>query len=176
MKHRKTQRENGTTLIELMIYLGITSGILLGVGSVGFNVIAQKQKSYAVSEVHYAESFFSEILAGDIRASTGISVPLFPGTSSTTLVLASTLASKNPTIYSIADGIVLRQSGTSTTERVLPPSILLTNAVFVRTGATGTDQSIELRGQLSTGSGTLGTSLRFRTPLVVTSSLRAPQP
>ena len=166
----------GATLIELMIYIAISTGILVGIGSVGWSVIEQKRKAESIGEVRYTSAFLADILTRDIREASGIVSPSFPGTSSTTLRLSSLLPTQNPVIYSISGGAIFRQSATGSLVEILPKTVGISGGIFIRTGATGTDQTISFSGVLKTGDNTLGNSFRHEFHLDISASQRAPQP
>jgi hypothetical protein len=166
--------QKGSTLIELLIYLAITTGILIGAGGIGWTVLEQEHKSRAQNEISYARNFVQSQLAEDIRSAIGVTSPAFALMSSTSLVLLSYDPLKNPTMYFSEGGMLYRKSGARNREALLPSIVRVSGLSFVRQGATGTPISISAIGTLTTGTDSIGNSYSASFPLNITSTLRTP--
>ena len=175
MKHT-ILTQTGSTLIELLLYIAIATGIIIGVGAIGAGVMTDRAKAQTLDEMRYRVNDFASILSTDIREGSRITVPQFFDTASTTLTIGSTLPSRNPTVYQFVAGILYRTVGTGTPVVVVPAELAWSGASFSLLGATGTTPSVRFTGQLTSGSGTIGTGYRLSIPVSVSASLRAPQP
>ncbi len=174
--HTRYSRQQGTTLIELMIYLSISSGIIIGVSSVGMSVLEQRKKAKAINDIRYASTIFESILSNDVREASGVLSPLSLSTSSTTLSLSSIDTSRNPTTYTTNNGNVYRTIGTSSPQALFPTYIQFEDVRFTHFSGVGVDPSVHVEGILSTGRNSLGNSFRHDVQISITATLRAPQP
>jgi hypothetical protein len=79
-------------------------------GGIGVNVLASNAKAHALEEVGYNAHFVFEKLRTAINDASSIDGPIGNGTSST-LTLTMGDASKNPTVFTIADGMLTMTEG-----------------------------------------------------------------
>lgn len=82
MKNILPKKNQGFTLIEMIVYLAITSLILISITSLLVNILFAQTKNNIGSEVNYNLSYLNNYLVRDISQSNGINA-----ISSTTLIL-----------------------------------------------------------------------------------------
>lgn len=124
MENRRIKQNNGFTLIELLLYIALTT-IMVGVlGGIGNNVLASRAKANALGEVHYSAQFVLEKIISTVQKAESIDLPAV-GATSTTLSLSMTDVSKDPTVFSLSNGVLSIREGSG------PTTTLSTNAVQV---------------------------------------------
>jgi len=130
------------------MYVGIT-GIMLGVlGGMGVNVLTSTVKTEALEEVNYnAQNLFLNIVAS-VHGGDEIITPSLGATSSQ-LVLAMSDAERNPTIYTVEDGVMMLQEGNSVPMRISTRSVTVSEVTFMRLGAPHSSGAVQIHIALS---------------------------
>ncbi len=134
------QRKNAFTLIELLIYLGIVSGLLVVAGAFTWSIIKGSVKSSCVREVQQNGRLAMEIVTREIKAASGINNPL-AGESTDTLSLIMSDNGLNPTIFELLNNQILLSQGVDgpyalTTDQVLVSNLNFTNLSYTDTPGT----------------------------------------
>ena len=94
---RKHRTQSGTTIVELILYMAIVTGLLVGVGAVSMNMFEAKNKGQAVGEVSMAASNALSVIEEAVRESQSVTLPLI-GFASTSITLATASPATNPTV------------------------------------------------------------------------------
>ncbi len=136
--------ENGSTLIELIIYVGIVAVLLVGVGAVALSSLEAKTKTRAVSEVLSGGTLAIATITRLVEHSESIVSPA-PGLSSDTLVLTHG-TSTSPSTFSVSDGVLLLEEEGEPL-LVTPREVRIEDVAFVGIGegATSTGITVTLR-------------------------------
>ncbi len=134
------QRKKAFTLIELLIYLGIVSGLLVVAGAFTWSIIKGSVKSSCVREVQQNGRLAMEIVTREIKAASGINSPL-AGESTDTLSLIMSDGGLNPTIFELLNNQILLSQGVDgpyalTTDQVLVSNLNFTNLSYADTPGT----------------------------------------
>ncbi len=136
-KHISTTQ--GFSLIELILYVALVSGMVLGFLSLSISVISARNKTYATQEVHANMQFALEVISDRIRSASGVNL----GTSTFTtdpgvLSLSMSTPALDPTVIRLNtdDGKLQITEGASSTVFLTTDRVKVTNLVF--TNLTGT--------------------------------------
>lgn len=116
----------GLTLLGLLLYVTITSGVLLAVSGVTLNMLRTSARAVHEQSRQYALSFAYARLAYDIGNADSVTVPE-AGSTSTTLEL---IASGSVITYSIADGRVWVSTDSSDPMPLTPSDVLIQQSEF----------------------------------------------
>jgi len=109
---KKLEQQSGFTLIETIIYLLISSAILVSISYLILDIIGGQTKSFAGGEVNHNIRFISDSLAKDIRSAQDIN-SLIPAT------LVLTMPGDNITYNFDAGSLTLtRQVGSGSVENL----------------------------------------------------------
>lgn len=103
--------QKGFTFIEFLLYIGIVGVVLTVAGAIGLNVLFGKAKLIAIEEVSQNARFTMEKITESIRSAQQINSPT-QGATSSTLSLQMADAAKNPTVFTLASGILQIQEST----------------------------------------------------------------
>ncbi|MFA5828819.1 MAG: hypothetical protein WC841_05700 [Candidatus Shapirobacteria bacterium] len=105
---KKISPSAGTTLIELILYMGLLSIFLLMIFNLFATILASQTRSVAVSLVQTNGNFILTKLTHDINQADSIITPLTVGTSDTSMVLRVGTSDSD---YNVSDGrLVLTDS------------------------------------------------------------------
>lgn len=136
MEHRIKNIESktltkGFSLLELLIYVGILSGLMVVIGNAFISLSKGRGQSDARSEVNSSVRFAGERLKQDIKNASAITTPIL-GTASSTLTL---VVPGFTVTYDTLGGQLRRTEGTglaTTTTVITGPAIFVDTPVFTR--------------------------------------------
>jgi hypothetical protein len=112
--------QDGYTLIELMLYVGIV-GFLLGAAVAFFGVVGDARvKNQSVGELNDQGTFVMDYLTYALRNGTSITSPAVGGSSSQLTVVVPT-GIQSPTVFSVVNGVLQMKEGAA-------PAVALTNS------------------------------------------------
>lgn len=157
---RKISRNRGTTLIELLLYLGIVSILLVGVGAVSMSALDARSKSRAVSSVYAGATTALSGIHRSLDENSVIRTPLF-GTASSTLALAEVPSSTTSTQIFEANQQLFLTDTTGTTFPLTPSDVRVDAVTFTALGALGTSTSVAVTLAVSASSTSMWNSYRF---------------
>lgn len=161
MTMRRSTIEKGSTLIELAIYLGLASGILLGVGVVAMNVLDEGAKGDAIAEVRYGASYALGAVVESVRAAQSVSFPL-AGATGTSIFLVGTSSSTDPIEITYATGTLMLRAGTSSPYAIIPNTIRAENVVFEHLAGPFRKSSIRMTITLSAADADAAQQFQYR--------------
>jgi type II secretory pathway pseudopilin PulG len=121
--------QSGFTLIEVLLYLGLSILMTSLVSGIGINVLTSLVNVKAESELQYNSQFINEKIRPYITEAKGIELPLVGATSSV-LVLSMDNQDKNPTTIDIFDGRLRVREGDDEFEFFSGENILLSDIEF----------------------------------------------
>ncbi len=141
MSKNKAIQQKGSTLIEMLIYMGVFS-VLIGVLSTIFGAILDVQlESQGTSRVDQDGRYILARLSHDIEDATGITTPSSPGQTSSTLQIA--VNSINYT-YGLDGSGNLQLTVPSGTDRLNSQGIVVSGLSFTRLGNGGANDTIRV--------------------------------
>ncbi len=131
---RKFLGKNGFSLLELLIYIAILSGLLIVVSSTFISLSKGRGQSGAKSEVQNSIRFSTELLKQDIKNASVVTTPSSIASSST-LVLTRAGVS---IVYDVLAGVLRRKEGVASPVSVTNPNIFVGTTTFTRIENTNT--------------------------------------
>ena len=129
MKNKNNKTTAGFTLVELILYVGIASVILLVISLFLATVLESRVKNQTIAEVDQVATQAIQIITQTIRNSDSINSPL-AGQSSETLSLKLSDLSKNPTNFDLAFGSIRIIEGTAQPVPITGPQVIVSNLSF----------------------------------------------
>lgn len=118
----------GFSLLELIIYIAILSGLLVVVANSFISLSKGQGQAQARSDVNSAIRFSAERFRQDIKNSTIVMTPII-GTASTTLNLT---VGGNVIVYDVLAGQLRRKEGVAAPVAVTSSSVTVTSLLFTR--------------------------------------------
>lgn len=164
---KKISTKRGVSLLELLIYITILSGLIVTVSDSFISLSKGRGQSDARSEVNSSIRFASDLIRQDIKNASAVITPAL-GTPSSTLTLT---VSGSTILYDIVGGI-LRRSVNGAPEPVTGGNVLVDVPMFMRlenynpsvTGVTATTTAVQvvmtMRYNASSTDWTYGDTLR----------------
>jgi len=137
----------GFTLIELVIYVGLTAILILVLSSVVSGVIRAKARNQAISEVENQGAQIMNQITQSLRNAATLNSPT-AGSSAASLSLNSDTAGNNPTIFSIS-GTTLQISENGTVVALHNNLANASNLSFKNLARAGTPGSIQIQFTLA---------------------------
>jgi hypothetical protein len=173
MHERRHIKTRGTTIIEMLLYIAIVSGLLVGIGGIAFDMFETKNKGIAIAEVNYAASRLVGEFTRRVEASRLIVQPI-PGSTSTALILTTTSSSTDPTVFALNGTDLLVTTGTGTPARLLPGVIRVRSAEFMNLTPPGIGRHHTVRAtfEIETGEEEGNNSYRFEKIFTVSATTR----
>jgi type II secretory pathway pseudopilin PulG len=126
MKIKSQKKQQGYTLVELILYISILAILLFAIFLFISLVFELKAKEESIIEVERQGEYNTRLISQTIRNATGINSPTI-GTVGYSLSLSFTDSLKNPTIFSVTNGVLYITEGAGN------PIALTNNQVTVST-------------------------------------------
>lgn len=137
------KKNNGVTLLELMLYTSLAAIILLTISIFLSTTLVARIKNQTVYEVEQQGSQVMELITQAIREAKSINSPPI-GSSSATLSLGMADSSKNPTIFSVSSGSIQIQEGAAVPTTITSNRTNVSNLVFSNVSRNNTPGSIRV--------------------------------
>jgi len=120
----------GFTLLELLIYIAILSGLVLIISNTFISLSKGQAQSNARNEVDSSIRFATELLRQDIKNASIVSIPSLIGDTSNSLTLT-----RNGVviIYDVSGGVLRRKEDSGNPVNVTNENILVETPIFTRT-------------------------------------------
>jgi prepilin-type N-terminal cleavage/methylation domain-containing protein len=141
-------KDQGFTLIELVVYIAIVSGILVLITGFLWNVIFGNIKESSYREVQQNARFALMRMAQEIRKATNINSPL-PGGSDTSISLTMADATLDPTVFDISQGRLRITQGTSSPQEITTDSTIVKNIQFTNLSYPGTAGTVRIEIEIA---------------------------
>jgi Tfp pilus assembly protein PilW len=137
---------NGFSLIETILYLALTSIIIVGLSSFWHITTITRERGQYLAEVHNQGLFALERITTAVRNATDIITPN-PGTTSSTLVLKTLLTSTTPTVITIQNNRLYLKEGSNSNFFLTTPPVIINNILFTNAAVSSTSGSVHISFQ-----------------------------
>lgn len=117
---------HGYTLIELLLYIAISSSILLALAGFFGMSISARVKNQSIAEVNQQGSFLLETIATAVRNSTAITAPAVGGSAG----MLSITTTANPATFSVTDGTLNITEGTAAPVALSSSQVQVSDLIF----------------------------------------------
>lgn len=143
--------QNGFTLVEVILYVGIFSLIISGIVGLAALSIAQRTKNQTRADLDYQGQAVMSLITKSIRQAKSVTSPS-PGSSDSTLTLAMNDPSVDPTIFddlnhASFDSVEINEAGT--TSQLTNSRVTLSNLKFSNMSVGSTTNSIMVQFDLT---------------------------
>ena len=128
IQQKDINQSRGTSLLELLIYIAILSGLMVVVTDAFTSLSKGRGQSQAKSEVNAAIRFATEKIRQDLKGASAVATPVL-GTSSSTLSM--TIAGVT-IIYDVSAGQLRRKEGAAAQVAVTGSNISVSAPTFTR--------------------------------------------
>ena len=141
---------HGFSLLELIIYLALFSGFVLGLVYFTLSINNSRSKTYVAQEVHANARIALDIISQRIRSSTGIDAGPPPSVFGShpgriTLDFSGIDSTKDPTVIDLdANGVLQIKEGLANAVALTSDKVRVTSLIFTNVTATSTRENIRI--------------------------------
>lgn len=146
-RHGHSQ-EHGFTLVELLLYISISTTVLLAGSLYMSTLLAARVKNQAIHEVEQQGLYAMNMISGSARNAELISSPS-SGVSAGLLTLDVITAANDPTVYNLAGGKLTVKEGSAAAIPLTNDRVIMSGLSFQNLSAGGTPGTIRIRFTLS---------------------------
>jgi hypothetical protein len=136
------------TMIELTLYIALAAVVLFGSSGMMALVVEARTKDMVVSEVEQQGDSVLQIITQSLRNATAVNYPL-PGASSTSLSIETVVPANNPTIFSLAGGIIFIKEGSAVAIPLTNYRVTAASLNFQNLAQTGANDNLRVSFALS---------------------------
>ncbi len=126
---RRAARSRGFTLVELLLYLAITSIIITSVSGFLITMLQARAKFQTISEVEAQGQQAMQAITQTIRNGTAITSP-GTGTSAAALTITVPTGPLSPTVFDLSGGIVRVKEGTGAVQNLTTSRVTVSGLAF----------------------------------------------
>ncbi len=158
-----SQDRKGFTLLETIIAIALSAGVLTTAAMLFHSTLSTEARVRGHQRLTDATFLVEQTILDRLISANGISVPA--SGSSETLTFSTTDSATNPTIFSLSNGILTIQEGSSASEPLTPSTVTMTD--FTITRITGDPASITISTTIETqiGSKTISSDASWTSTL-----------
>jgi Tfp pilus assembly protein PilW len=138
----------GFTLIEMLLYIAITSAMLLAISVFLMALIQSRVKNQTIAEVDQQGIQVMQMLTQIARNAEAITSPA-QGASASSLTLDVISATNDPTIFNLSNGVINITEGTGTTVALTNSQVTADSLTFKNLSRTSTPGTIRIQFTLS---------------------------
>lgn len=164
----------GFTLLELLIYIAILSGLMIVSTNMFISLSRGQGQTQAKSEVDTSIRFATELLRQDLKNATAVSTPA-AGVPNSTLTLTRIIATVPTTIiYDVSGGALRRKEGAATAVNITNSNITVGTPTFTRienTNLVFSSTSVAIKINMTFGYNSTSPDWKYSTSLQTTVDL-----
>lgn len=135
---------SGFTFIELILYIGILSMVMVGLMYFVFDITSSSTKSNATSEVEYATRFAVERIQREIIGAVAINTTQSTfGSTPGRLSLQTASPDTNPTIIQLVGTSIVIKQGAYATQTITTPLVEVMNTTFYNLSRVGSPEVVQ---------------------------------
>lgn len=137
------QRQDGYTLIELLLYVALVGAVLTSVTFFFGVTLDARTKNQSILEVNEQGTAVMDIVTQTIRNSNSITVPTI-GTSGASLTLVVPTGALSPTVFSLSSGAVQIKEGAGALAPLTSSKVQVSSLTFENVSRASTPGSVQV--------------------------------
>lgn len=153
--------QNGSTLVEFILYIGLSMMMVVLFSGVAIGVLESKERTGLLAEINYNSTLVSNKIVTAVKEAEAISLPA-SGSPTDTLSLQTTNPDTNQTIFYLSEGGLFMKEGIDEARRLTTSSVVVTNLVFEYTSYENTPASVQVDMNIAAATN-LSTEYKFKT-------------
>lgn len=165
------QRRKGYTLIELLLYLGIASSLVVALAVFFSTVLQARERNNTIIEIEDQGRQALYRITQTIRNAKSINSPSSGG-SSATLSLEMEESTKNPAIFDVAGGVLRLTEGAGSPVALTASRFPVSAITFTNLSRTGTPGTMRVQLILGQTSAAVREEVRYTQTFIGSASLR----
>ncbi|MEN9881425.1 MAG: hypothetical protein RLZZ308_608 [Candidatus Parcubacteria bacterium] len=128
----------GFTLVEMMLYVGISSLFLVTLALFFSFLLSSRVKNQTINEVNQQGLYVMDFITQSVRNARGVTVPTI-GTASSTLSLTVASSTLSPVIFDVSNGVLRSKEGVGSYLPLTNGRVKVSEIVFQNVSASSTD-------------------------------------
>lgn len=134
------------TLIEVIIYIALSSVVIVSIMTFSIHMIYTGEKTIIRHEAEQNAYFVLQRIIDEIRSAKDLNINSSDfGNNPGVLSLSKKDAEKNPTVFNVSDSIIRIQQGSKSPLPLLPDNIQITNLVFTNLSIANKTKTIRIQ-------------------------------
>jgi Tfp pilus assembly protein PilW len=170
---KKYIHKSGFTIIELLLYVAISSIILLVSSLFFLTLLEARTKNQVIAEVEQQGIQIMQIITQTIRNADTINSPTI-GTSGASLSVNTTISSTTPSVFDLSSGVIRIKEGTNAVINLSNSKVVVSNLSFSNLSRASTPGVIKISFTISAVNNSNRNEYSFSSPFVASASLRQP--
>lgn len=142
------RRQSGFTLLELLLYLGISSIIILATSALVQVIFEARIKAQTVTEVEQQGQQAMQMMTQTLRNATGITSPA-AGASAVSLTATVPTGSLSPTVMDLSGGQIRIKEGTGAATPITNSKVTVSGLTFKDLGPSTAASSVQIKFTVS---------------------------
>lgn len=147
MKKNIKNTNTGFTLIEFLLYIGLTGVMVLLIGAIGLNILFSSAKHQVMEEVADNGRRALDMIDQSITNAIGVNSPAV-GTTTISLSLQMADGAKNPTVFDLDSGRLRITEGVGSPVAITSSKITVTSLQFSNVSASGAPGAVRTQATL----------------------------
>lgn len=141
-------RQSGFTLLELLLYLGISSIIILATSALVQVIFEARIKAQTVTEVEQQGQQAMQLMTQILRNGNGLTTPA-SGASSASLTATVPTGTLSPTVMDLSGGQIRIKEGTGAATPITNSKVSVTGLTFKDLGPSTSTSSVQIKFTIS---------------------------
>lgn len=135
---------HGATLIEILLYIGLTSIMILGITSFAHTVLQSKIRAQVINSVEQQGLFVMQMITQTIRNAENINNPA-QGLTDTSISLNVVNSSNDPTIFNLSNGAINIKEGAVAPIPLTNSRVMASNLTFQNLSRPNTPGTVQIQ-------------------------------
>lgn len=169
--HRSTTKQSGFTLVELLLYLAVTSIIVLSVSGFLITMLQARVKFQTISEVEQQGQQAMLAITQTIRNSQSITSPA-TGASAATATVTVPTGSLSPTVFDLSGGIIRVTEGAGAAQGLTTAKVTASSLNFQNLTRPTTQGAVRISFTITSVNGSGRNEFQYTKTFRATATLR----
>jgi Tfp pilus assembly protein PilW len=169
--NKSLKSEAGFSLVELILYIGVSATILTVVSVFLFALWQVRVKNHAISEVEQQGMFVMRQITQSVKNAAFITAPA-PGSEDQTLILQTYSSSTDPSAFTIDGSTINISEAGSPAMALTAPNVAVSNLVFTNLSRNGTPGVVRISFTLSYNSSSAQNEYQYQANFYDSASIR----
>ena len=168
---KKAKKLRGFTILELMLYVVITSAVAFTFVAFLQTILESRVKNQTVAEVEQVGLQIIQLVNQTIRNATAITAPA-PGASGASLTLTVPIGANSPTVFDLVSGVMRIKEGAAANINLSSSRVAVSALTFQNLTRAGTPGSVKYQFTITHNNPTGKNEYNFSKTFYASASLR----
>lgn len=165
MVYKKRQFQKGFTLIEFILYIGLSMMMVVLFSGVAIGVLESKEKTGSLAEINYNSTLLFNKINTAVKEAEAINLPV-SGSPIYTLSLQTTNPDTNPTIFYLSEGGLFMKEGINEDIQLTTADVIVADLIFEYISYENAPASVQVDMDIAAATN-LNTEYKFKTDVQI---------